>query len=97
MAKQYRRKLHGTFARENGTVTVAHSRNKRFKEVQTSRYPDCCNWKRALITSEYIKEGAVVIDVGMNVMNEPSLRRCFDFGDVTSSFLQSPVPAVLVQ
>ncbi len=53
--------------RENATVTITHSRTANLKEV-------CSNadilivaiGKKEFITGEYIKEGAVVIDVGIH-------------------------------
>ena len=54
--------------RENGTVTVAHSRTADLKEV--TRRADiliAAVGQTKMITAEYIKEGAVVIDVGINV------------------------------
>lgn len=53
--------------RENATVTVAHSRTKDLKEV-TNRADILivAIGKRQFITSDYVKEGAVVIDVGMH-------------------------------
>lgn len=53
--------------RENATVTITHSRTKNLKEV-------CSNadilivaiGKKEFITGDYVKEGAVVIDVGIH-------------------------------
>lgn len=53
--------------RENATVTVAHSRTKNLQEV--CRRADIlivAVGKPKMITAEYIKEGAVVIDVGIH-------------------------------
>lgn len=53
--------------RENATVTIAHSRTKNLKEV--CRRADIlvvAVGKPQMITSDYIKEGAVVIDVGIH-------------------------------
>ena len=52
---------------ENGTVTIVHSRTKDLKRV-TSRADILvvAVGKRKLITREYVKEGAVVIDVGIH-------------------------------
>lgn len=53
--------------RENATVTVAHSRTRNLKEI--CRQADIlivAIGKPQFITSEYIKEGAVVIDVGIH-------------------------------
>lgn len=53
--------------RENGTVTVTHSRTKDLKEV--TRRADIlivAIGKPKMITADYVKEGAVVIDVGIH-------------------------------
>lgn len=52
---------------ENGTVTVAHSHTKNLPEI--TRRADIlvvAIGRRQMITKEYIKPGAVVIDVGMH-------------------------------
>lgn len=53
--------------RENATVTVCHSKTKNLKEV-TSRADILivAIGKPEYITREYVKEGAVVIDVGIH-------------------------------
>lgn len=53
--------------RENGTVTIAHSRTKNLKEI--TRRADilvAAVGKPKMITADYVKEGAVVIDVGIH-------------------------------
>lgn len=53
--------------RENATVTVAHSRTKNLREV--ARRADIlivAVGRPKMITREYVKEGAVVIDVGIH-------------------------------
>ena len=60
--------------RENATVTVAHSRTRNLKEI--CRRADVlvvAVGKPRLITREYVKEGAVVIDVGINMNEEGKL------------------------
>lgn len=53
--------------RENATVTVAHSRTKDLKEVcKRADILIVAIGKSEFITKEYVKEGAVVIDVGIN-------------------------------
>jgi len=52
---------------KNGTVTICHSRTKNLKEV--CREADilvAAVGKAKFVTSDMVKEGAVVIDVGMN-------------------------------
>ena len=53
--------------RENGTVTVAHSRTKNLKEVtKRADILVAAVGKPKFITADYVKEGAVVIDVGIH-------------------------------
>lgn len=53
--------------RENATVTVAHSKTQNLKELcKTADILIVAIGKPRFITSEYIKEGAVVIDVGIH-------------------------------
>lgn len=53
--------------RENGTVTVTHSRTKDLKEVtKRADILVVAIGKPKMITAEYVKEGAVVIDVGIH-------------------------------
>lgn len=80
--------------RENGTVTVAHSKTVDLKSV--TRRADIlivAIGKKQFITSEYVKEGAVVIDVGMHRDENNHLCGDVDFDDVaphTSAI--TPVP-----
>lgn len=69
--------------RENGTVTVAHSRTKDLKEV--TRRADIlvvAVGKPRMITREYVKEGAVVIDVGIHRNENNKLCGDVDYEDV---------------
>ena len=69
--------------RENGTVTVCHSRTKDLKEV--TRRADIlvvAIGKRQFITADYVKEGAVVIDVGMHRKEDGKLCGDVDFDSV---------------
>ena len=69
--------------RENGTVTVAHSRTKNLKEItKRADILIVAIGKRQFITSEYVKDGAVVIDVGMHRDEEGHLCGDVDFADV---------------
>ena len=80
--------------RENGTVTVAHSRTKDLKEVaKRADILIVAIGKERFITSEYIKEGAVVIDVGMHRDEANHLCGDVDFADVEPhSSAITPVP-----
>lgn len=69
--------------RENATVTIAHSRTKNLAEV--TRRADIlivAIGKPKMITKEYVKEGAVVIDVGINRDQNNKLCGDVDFDDV---------------
>ena len=80
--------------RENGTVTVAHSRTRDLKEV--TRRADIlivAIGKARFITKDYVKEGAVVIDVGMHRDAHNHLCGDVDFADVESvTSAITPVP-----
>lgn len=53
--------------RENATVTIAHSRTKDLKEItKNADILIVAIGKPEFITAEYVKEGAVVIDVGIH-------------------------------
>lgn len=53
--------------RENGTVTIAHSRTTDLKEVtKRADILIVAIGKPKMITAEYVKKGAVVIDVGIH-------------------------------
>ena len=69
--------------RENATVTIAYSRTKELKEV-TSRADILivAIGKPKMITRDYVKPGAVVIDVGINRDADNKLCGDVDFEDV---------------
>jgi len=53
--------------RENATVTIAHSKTQNLKEVcKTADILIVAIGKPQFITAEYVKEGAVIIDVGIH-------------------------------
>lgn len=79
---------------ENGTVTVCHSKTQDLKEV--CRRADIlvvAIGKADFITADMVKEGAVVIDVGMNRNTEGKLTGDVDFASVSkvASYI-TPVP-----
>jgi len=65
---------------ENATVTVCHSRTRDLPGVcRTADILVAAIGRAAMITSDYIKPGAVVIDVGMNkVESRAEAERIFD-------------------
>lgn len=69
--------------RENATVTVAHSRTENLQEV--TRRADIlvvAVGRPRMITREYVKEGAVVIDVGIHRNGAGKLCGDVDYEDV---------------
>lgn len=69
--------------RENGTVTVCHSRTKDLKEItKRADILVVALGKPKFITREYVKEGAVVIDVGIHRNENNKLCGDVDFDDV---------------
>ncbi len=78
----------------NGTVTVCHSRTKNLAEV--CRGADilvAASGKADFFTADMVKEGAVVIDVGMNRRADGKLTGDVDFASVSekASYI-TPVP-----
>jgi len=80
--------------RENGTVTITHSRTKDLKEVcKRADILIAALGKPRFITSEYVKEGAVVIDVGIHRNENNKLCGDVDFDDVLEKVSSiTPVP-----
>ena len=81
--------------KENATVTICHSRTKNMEYV--TRRADiliAAIGKSNMITRDYIKEGAVVIDVGINVDGEGKITGDVNTQDlIDKSGLVTPVPA----
>ena len=80
--------------RENGTVTIAHSRTKDLKDIcKRADILVAAVGKPKMITEEYIKEGAVVIDVGIHRMDNGKLCGDVDFDRVKDHVSKiTPVP-----
>lgn len=69
--------------RENATVTICHSRTKNLKEVaKRADILIVAIGKARFITKEYVKEGAVVIDAGINRDEYNKLCGDVDYEDV---------------
>ena len=69
--------------RENGTVTVCHSRTKDLKEVcKRADILVAAIGKPKFFNHEYVKEGAVVIDVGIHRNENNKLCGDVDYDDV---------------
>lgn len=75
--------LEQLFLKENATTTICHSKTKNLKEVvsRADIVVAALN-KQEMITSEYIKEGAVVIDVGVHRNSEGKTVGDVDFNNV---------------
>jgi methylenetetrahydrofolate dehydrogenase (NADP+)/methenyltetrahydrofolate cyclohydrolase len=81
------------FLSENATVTICHSKTKNLSEV--AREADILAvaiGKPLMIDSTYIREGAVVIDIGINVVNGKIVGDVnFDEASKVASYI-TPVP-----
>lgn len=78
----------------NGTVTITHSRTKDLASVcRSADILVVAIGKAKFIGSEYVKEGAVVIDVGINRLEDGTLAGDVDFDAVAPiASLITPVP-----
>ncbi len=78
----------------NATVTICHSRTKNLGEItKTADILICAAGKANLITEDMVKDGAVVIDVGINRNKDRKLCGDVDFSSVEkkASYI-TPVP-----
>lgn len=80
--------------KENATVTMTHSKTKDLKEVtKRGDILIAAIGKAKFVTAEYVKEGAVVIDVGMDRDENGKLCGDVDFASVEPKTLAiTPVP-----
>lgn len=79
---------------KNATVTICHSKTKNLGEITSAAdILICAVGQRNLITAEMVKDGAVVIDVGMNRDDNGMLCGDVDFENVSkkTSYI-TPVP-----
>ncbi len=80
--------------KENGTVEICHSRTESLKEETiTADILVAAVGKAYFVTADMVKDGAVVIDVGMNRNEEGKLCGdvCYDEVEKKASFI-TPVP-----
>lgn len=79
---------------ENGTVTVAHSKTKNLKQItKRADILVAAMGKPKFITGEYVKDGAVIIDVGIHRLEGNKLCGDVDFEDVKDKAAAiTPVP-----
>lgn len=80
--------------RENATVTICHSKTKDLKEfTQKADILIAAIGRAKFITADYVKEDAILIDVGMNRDEEGKLCGDVDFEDVKDKVKAiTPVP-----
>lgn len=80
--------------KDNGTVTICHSKTKNLKEIcKRADILVCAIGKPKFFNEEYVKNGAVVIDVGIHRMDNGKLCGDVDFDavkDIVSAI--TPVP-----
>lgn len=79
---------------QNGTVTICHSRTQNLKEIcAQADILVAAVGKANFVTADMVKEGAVVIDVGMNRLENGKLCGDVDFAAVEpkASYI-TPVP-----
>lgn len=78
----------------SGTVTVCHSKTQNLSEVtKRADILVVAIGKADFVTADMVKEGAVVIDVGINRMPNGKLRGDVDFEEVSKvASLITPVP-----
>lgn len=80
--------------KENGTVTICHSKTKNIKEItKKADILIVATGKPKMVTEDYVKDDAIVIDVGVNRLDNGTLCGDVDFDEVSkkASFI-TPVP-----
>ncbi|MFD1471124.1 bifunctional 5,10-methylenetetrahydrofolate dehydrogenase/5,10-methenyltetrahydrofolate cyclohydrolase [Companilactobacillus mishanensis] len=78
----------------NATVTIAHSHTKNLKELaKTADILVVAIGQAKFVTKDYVKDGAVVVDVGMDRDENDKLCGDVDFADVeNTASMMTPVP-----
>lgn len=72
---------------KNATVTICHSKTKNLKEI--TKQADiliAAIGKAKFVTADMVKEGAVVIDVGINRMEDGKLLGDTDFENIKEKY-----------
>jgi methylenetetrahydrofolate dehydrogenase (NADP+)/methenyltetrahydrofolate cyclohydrolase len=79
--------------RENATVTIAHSKTKNLKEItKNADIIIACIGKAKFVNNTFIKQGAIIIDVGINRIDD-KITGDVDYDDViTKVSAITPVP-----
>lgn len=80
--------------KEDGTVTICHSKTENLKEIcKTADILVCAIGKPKFFNHEYIKDGAVVIDVGIHRLDDGTMCGDVDYNDVVDIVSAiTPVP-----
>ncbi len=83
--------------KENATVTICHSKTKDVKEVcRNADILVVAIGRAKLVDETYIKEGAIVIDVGINIDENGKLCGDVNFESISKkASMASPVPGGL--
>lgn len=78
----------------NATVTICHSKTENLKDIcKQADILICAIGKPKFFTKDYIKKGAVVVDVGIHRMDNGKLCGDVDFDDVYDKVSKiTPVP-----
>ncbi|MEN2985407.1 MAG: bifunctional methylenetetrahydrofolate dehydrogenase/methenyltetrahydrofolate cyclohydrolase FolD [Thermodesulfovibrionaceae bacterium] len=80
--------------RRNATVTVCHSKTKNLKDITKNADIVCVAVGRPkFLTADMVKDGAIVIDIGINITKEGKVVGDVDFDEVKNkvSYI-TPVP-----
>lgn len=78
---------------ENMTVTVCHSRTKDLSQyTKRADVIMACAGVAHLVTADMIKEGAVVIDAGINMLDGKLVGDCDISGMMEKAYAVTPVP-----
>ena len=80
----------------DATVTVCHSKTENLKEiVKTADIIIAAIGKPLFVTSDMVKKGAVIIDVGINRIDDPSRKKGYRIvGDVDFEQVQDTCSAI---
>jgi len=81
--------------REDATVTICHSKTENLSEVtKRADILVAATGKSRMVTGEYVKEGAIVIDVGINVDEKGNITGDVHTEDcITRAGYITPVPS----
>ena len=79
---------------KNATVTICHSRTQNIKEItKNADILIAAIGKAKFVTEDMVKEGAIVIDVGINRLDDGKICGDVDFSEVESKVKAiTPVP-----